>query len=134
MVNGGGTYPNLFCAHPPFQIDGNFGGCAGMAQMLLQSQNGCIEVLPALPAAWPNGSFSGLKARGGAEVSAEWKNGKVEVMRVKALCKGNFRVKLPREKSAPVSLLLNQKAVSLPVVDGMIMIDMQIGDELAVLY
>lgn len=134
MVNGGGTYPNLFCAHPPFQIDGNFGGCAGMAEMLLQSQNDCIEVLPALPAAWPNGSFSGLKARGGAEVSAEWKNGKVEVMRVKALCKGNFRVKLPREKSAPVSLLLNQKAVSLPVVDGMIMIDMQIGDELAVLY
>lgn len=134
MVDGGGTYPNLFCAHPPFQIDGNFGGCAGMAEMLLQSQNGCIEVLPAVPAAWPNGSFSGLKARGGAEVSAEWKNGKVEVMRVKALCKGNFRVKLPREKSAPVSLLLNQKAVSLPVVDGMIMIDMQIGDELAVLY
>ena len=134
MVNGGGTYPNLFCAHPPFQIDGNFGGCAGVAEMLLQSQHGCIEVLPALPTAWANGSFSGLKALGGAEVSAEWKEGAVEWMTVKATHEGSFHIKLPRKDASPLSLLVNQKAISLPVVDGTITVSLKVGDTLTVQY
>ena len=105
--HGGGTYPNLFDAHPPFQIDGNFGGTAGVCEMLIQSNaNNEIELLPALPAAWKDGAVSGLCARGGYEVSMEWKDGMVTHVTIKA------------KKAGTVTLLYNGQQKTLKLKAG----------------
>jgi alpha-L-fucosidase 2 len=83
-TNMGGTYPNLLDAHPPFQIDGNFGGAAAVAEMLVQSHSGFIELLPAISKAWNSGAVNGLKARGNYEIDMKWNKGRVTNLYIKS--------------------------------------------------
>lgn len=101
MSNGGGTFPNLFDAHPPFQIDGNLGGCAGIAEMLLQSHAGELELLPALPKAWPSGRVKGLRGRGGYSVDLAWDKNALTEATIGVQAAGPVRMRMA---SAPTSV------------------------------
>ena len=115
-MKGGGMYENLFCAHPPFQIDGNFGGAAGVAEMLLQSNvpagnneatpRFIIHLLPALPKAWPTGSIKGFRARGGITVDFSWKDGMLSSATLTPMADG------------PISIRFGKKTVELPAKAG----------------
>jgi alpha-L-fucosidase 2 len=109
----GGIYPNLLCAHPPFQIDGNFGYTAGVAEMLLQSHSpldspGAYELhlLPALPGAWANGNVSGLRARGGVTVAMRWRDARLD------------EVRLISDSQTSLAIRLGERRVVLPVTPG----------------
>jgi alpha-L-fucosidase 2 len=98
-TGGGGSAENLFCLHPPFQIDGNFGGCAGIAEMLLQSRGDSapvIRLLPALPSAWPNGAFRGLRARGCMEIDMAWIEGRATSVTLKSFHDGSVTIVAPK--------------------------------------
>jgi alpha-L-fucosidase 2 len=92
-AKGGGSYINLFDAHPPFQIDGNFGGVSGMSEMLLQSHLGEIHLLAALPDEWAAGEIKGLKARGDFEISMVWKNKRLVTAQIKSLAGGVCKIR-----------------------------------------
>jgi alpha-L-fucosidase 2 len=91
---GGGTYTDMFDAHPPFQIDGNFGCCAGIAEMFMQSHDTTVHILPAVPDQWKQGKMTGLRARGGFELPVlEWSDGKIKAMTIKSNLGGNLRLR-----------------------------------------
>jgi alpha-L-fucosidase 2 len=106
-TKGGGTYPNMFDAHPPFQIDGNFGCTAGIAEMLLQSHDGAIYILPALPDNWPTGKVSGLVARGGFVVDITWKEKKLSGVRIISRLGGNARLRINNDLVRNVPSILS---------------------------
>ncbi len=108
-MTGGGSYPNLFDAHPPFQIDGNFGGASGIVEMLMQSHLNAIDILPALPAAIPDGFIRGVRARGGFELSFDWKGG--QLVSLKVTSKAGF----------PLILRYGDKTCSFPTKKGEIL-------------
>ena len=122
--DGGGTYPNLFCAHPPFQIDGNFGGCSGIAEMFIQSHSGVIDLLPALPSAMSKGSFSGLRVRGGAEISADWNNGKLLSAKITASVANTFKLRVP----STVRFTKSNKAINPVIVNSIATITLKAGE------
>ena len=105
--------PNLWTTHPPFQIDGNFGCMAGVAEMLLQSHEGYIEPLAALPSAWKNGAYKGLVARGNFEVSTVWENGKAVLFEIISNKGVECRIKYPEIGSV---LLKNKYGETIPYV------------------
>lgn len=131
-TSNGGTYPNLFCAHPPFQMDGNWGGCAGIAEMFLQSHAGFIHLIPALPDQFSEGSFRGLRARGGFTVTADWKAKKLQKALLEASCDSEARIRCAGE-TLPTATI-NGK-ITRVTTDGKFMtFPLRKGDLLSLVY
>ena len=110
--HGGGTYLNLLDAHPPFQIDGNFGCTSGIAEMLMQSHDGAIHLLPALPAEWKNGKITGLRARGGFTLDMEWKAGKLAQVKIRSSLGGPCRLRTYETLNDKSLVLANGKSTN----------------------
>ena len=108
---GKSTLPNMLDTHPPFQIDGNFGGTAGIAEMLLQSHAGEISILPALPKAWPTGSIKGLHARGAVDVDIDWKDGKASRVALRSAIAGEHKVRFADGRVETVKLAAGKETV-----------------------
>jgi alpha-L-fucosidase 2 len=124
------TLPDMLDTHPPFQIDGNFGGIAGIAEMLLQSQDGEIALLPALPKAWPEGSILGLRARGAVEVGIEWAGGRATSATLEPKVSGAFRIRPPRgQRVAQVSGVPHKEDA-----EGLVTVDLERGKNYRVTF
>lgn len=108
-----GTFPNLFCSHPPFQIDGNFGGAAGISEMLLQSHDGYINLLPALPDVMQSGELKGFKTRGGNEIDLRWENGKPTEATIKGGYREELKIKVP-EEIVFIEICNENRAITVP--------------------
>jgi len=129
--HGSGTFPNLFCSHPPFQIDGNYGGAAGVGEMLLQSHEGFINLLPALPDSWNMGSFRGMRVRGGASVDLDWKDGRATKAVILALVPGRFVVRMPVGTSRAEMMKAGRKRV---FTENTFTVDLHAGESCEVMF